>query len=466
MNSATKHPLPNDSAQVFFTDPPYYDAIGYAALSDFFYVWLKRTLGNCYPDLFNDLLSPKEEECIVNEKDDKDKLYFENCMQKVMVESRRVLAPNGIGIVVFAHKSTSGWEAQLQAMLEAGWIFTASWPIDTERPGRLRSLASAALSSSIHLVCRPRENPDGSLRTDEIGDWRDVLAELPKRIHEWMPRLAKEGVVGSDAIFACLGTALEIFSKYSRVEKASGEVVTLKEYLEHVWAAVAKEALHSILHNGDVMGFEQDARLTVIWFWALRTDNNGVRDKNERLESEYENSKPMDEEEKEIKSNKIKSSKGYPMEYDMARKLAQGLGIDIGHLSRKGGILEIKGNIVTLYKVGERAHVLLGLQGNLFGEMTSDESSVKYETHHKARMRAIQERRKGLLFKQEERPVGRDNAFLPGFAPPRDLRSPLQVLLDNGQTILDRLHQAMLLFKQGNAGLIRLLLPKLSDLFI
>ena len=97
---------------------------------------------------------------------------------------------------------------------------------------RLSAMDSAALASSVHLVCRPRENPDGSVRTDEIGDWRDVLQELPRRIHEWMPRLAEEGVVGADAIFACLGPALEIFSRYSRVEKASGETVTLKEYLE------------------------------------------------------------------------------------------------------------------------------------------------------------------------------------------------------------------------------------------
>ena len=131
---------------------------------------------------------------------------------------------------------------------------------------------SAALASSIHLVCRPRENTDGSIRTDDIGDWRDVLAELPKRIHEWMPRLAQEGVVGADAIFACLGPALEIFSRYSRVEKASGEVVTLREYLEQVWGAVAKEALNLIFTGADATGFEEDARLTAMWLWTLSTN--------------------------------------------------------------------------------------------------------------------------------------------------------------------------------------------------
>jgi len=94
------------------------------------------------------------------------------------------------------------------------------------------------------------------VETDEIGDWRDVLQELPRRIYEWMPRLDEEGVVGADAIFACLGPALEIFSRYTRVEKASGEAVILKEYLEYVWAAVAKEALTMVFEGADATGFE------------------------------------------------------------------------------------------------------------------------------------------------------------------------------------------------------------------
>jgi len=79
-----------------------------------------------------------------------------------------------------------------------------------------------------------------------VGDRRDILSELPIRMYEWMPRLASEGFVGADAIFACLGPALEIFSRYARVERANGDVVTLKEYLEHVWAAVSKEALKDL----------------------------------------------------------------------------------------------------------------------------------------------------------------------------------------------------------------------------
>src|SRR5207253_3420777 len=139
-------------------------------------------------------------------------------------------------------------------VINAGWIVSGSWPIDTERPARQRAQDSAALASSVHLVCRPRENPDGSVRTDDVGDWRDVLAELPRRIHDWMPRLAEEGVVGADAIFACLGPALEIFSRYSRVEKSNGDLVPLREYLEHVWAAVSNEALSMIFKDADAAG--------------------------------------------------------------------------------------------------------------------------------------------------------------------------------------------------------------------
>ena len=240
--SATQHPLPDDSAAAIVTDPPYYDSVPYAALADFFYVWLKRTLGESQPDLFPEELTPKDDECVVDEAKDKDAAWFQRTMTKALTEARRIVMPNGIGVVVFAHKSTAGWEAQLQAMIDAGWTITASWPIDTEMGTRLRAQGAAALASSIHLVCRPREDDRGTLR-DDVGTWRTVVSELPKRIHEWMPRLAAEGVVGADAIFACLGPALEIFSRYSRVEKASGEPVALKEYLEQVWAAVAREAL-------------------------------------------------------------------------------------------------------------------------------------------------------------------------------------------------------------------------------
>lgn len=331
--SAMNNPLPSDIANVFFTDPPYYDAIPYADLSDFFYVWLKRTVGHLHPDLFSTTLVPKEEECIVDEIKGMDTAYFESSMARAMAEGRRILLPDGIGVVVFANKTTEGWEALLQAMINAGWIITGSWPIDTEMGSRLRSMDSAALASSVHIVCRPRENPDGSLQTEDIGEWGAILSELPPRIQEWMLRLSSENVVGADAIFACLGPALEIYSRYARVEKVSGEVVALGEYLEHVWAAVSKEALSTIFREADTEGFEPDARLTAVWLWTLSAANEEIDGGN------GEGTKNV----------------GYALDYDTARKLSQGLG---AYPEQMPSIVEVKGKLARLLPVRERADYL------------------------------------------------------------------------------------------------------------
>ena len=165
-----------------------------------------------------------------------------------------MLRPEGVAAVVFASKTTSSWEAILKAVIDAGWTITGSWPIDTEREARMAAQGQARLASSVHLICRPRENPDGSNRADESAIGEKCSRKLPRRMHEWMPRLASEGVVGADAIFACLGPALEVFSRYSRVERASGEVVGLSEYLEQVWAAVSREALSMIFADPETAG--------------------------------------------------------------------------------------------------------------------------------------------------------------------------------------------------------------------
>lgn len=416
---ATHLPLPDDSVKCIFTDPPYYNAVPYADLSDFFYVWLRRMLSRDFPDLFSSELSPKAcEICEMSNWDprrysEKNKEWFELKMKEAMAEGRRVLSPDGIGIVVFAHKSTEGWEAQLKAMLDAGWVFTGSWPIDTEMETRLRARGSAALSSSIHLVCRPREHSDGSLIDNCVGDWRDILQALPTRIHEWMPRLAKEGVVGADAIFACLGPALEIFSKYSHVEKANGEQVELKEYLEQVWAAVAKEALNMIFKGAHTEGFEEDSRLTAMWLWTLSTAENGsggslAGEENENQENEESYSSP-----------KIS---GFTLEYDAARKIAQGLGV---HLEELGSVIRLEGGKATLLPVSERIQYL-------FGKGSTTASSVK------------RKKKENQITLFEEFNKVEEQGWSLG-----DEKSSI------GKTILDRLHQAMILFGAGRADAMR-----------
>ena len=216
---ATHHSLPDQASHVWFTDPPYYDAIPYSDLSDHFLVWLKRTLPNdsmlyglSHED---DWLSPKAAEAVQDETKQvngrpKDREWFEETIAKAFAEGRRVLRDDGIGAVVFAHKTTEGWEALLSGVIRGGWTVTGSWPIATEKPDRMRAMASAALATSVHLICRPRP------MDAPVGDWGNVLRELPTRVGDWIERLQREGVRGADLVFACIGPALEIFSRYER----------------------------------------------------------------------------------------------------------------------------------------------------------------------------------------------------------------------------------------------------------
>ncbi|MCL5742706.1 MAG: DUF1156 domain-containing protein, partial [Acidobacteria bacterium] len=340
--SATDHPLPGDSANALVTDPPYYDAVPYAHLSDFFFVWLRRALSDIHPDLFRGAEVPKSQEIVVDRphslsESHKDIAAYERELTKAFCEGRRILRPEGVGTIVFASKTTASWEAILKAVIEAGWIVSGSWPIDTELENRVAAQGQARLASSVHLVCRPRKDARGSIDKDEVGDWRDVLQELPRRIHEWMPRLAGEGVVGADAIFACLGPALEIFSRHAQVEKPNGDQVTLKEYLEYVWAAVSKEAISMIFEGADTTGFEEDARLTAMWLWTLNPGpSNG--DQVEAREEE-ETDEGADD------AAKTGVPSGFTLEYDAARKIAQGLG---AHLELLVNLVEIKGETARL----------------------------------------------------------------------------------------------------------------------
>ncbi|MEK7996164.1 MAG: DUF1156 domain-containing protein, partial [Planctomycetota bacterium] len=203
-----------ESVDVYFTDPPYYDAVPYADLSDFFFVWLKRSLPS-HPllrDPFDpsNRLTPKTREITRDEvahldgRPKKDASSYEAGMGAAFSEARRITRPDGLGCVVFAHKTTEGWEALLTGLIRGGWTITASWPVATEMSSRLRAKESAALATSVHLVCRPR--PDDA----PIGDWSQVLRELPRRVGDWMERLQTEGIRGADLVFACIGPALEI----------------------------------------------------------------------------------------------------------------------------------------------------------------------------------------------------------------------------------------------------------------
>ena len=354
---AAAHPLPDQSAAIWFTDPPYYDAVPYADLSDFFLVWLKRTLlgDPLMQDPFDadNPLSPKTREAVQDETKHqdgrpKDRLWFEETMAKAFAEGRRVLADDGVGSVVFAHKTTEGWEALLSGMIRGGWTITGSWPIATEMASRLRARDSAALATSVHLICRPR--PDDA----PIGDWADVLRELPRRVADWMERLQGEGIRGADLVFACIGPALEIYSRCRAVETAEGRAVGLPEYLEKVWEVVGRAALETVLgtaearaRNGMAGALEEDARLTALFLWTLQTteaaDENG-----EHAEDDEETTARV-------------AAKGLDLPFDVVRRFAQPMGIDLDRWT--GRIIDQAKGVVRLLPVAERAKDLLGDAG-------------------------------------------------------------------------------------------------------
>ncbi len=443
---ATEHPLPNQTAQVWFTDPPYYDAVPYADLSDFFFVWLKRALPG-HPllrDPFDPTnpLTPKTRETVQDETKlehgrPKDRAWFEEAVAQAFSEGRRVLREDGIGSVVFAHKTTEGWEALLSGMIRGGWTMTGSWPIATEMGARLRARESAALATSVHLICRPR--PEDA----PVGDWADVLRELPKRVGGWMERLQSEGVRGADLVFACIGPALEIFSRYSSVETADGREVGLPEYLEKVWEVVGRTALAQVLgtaeakaHNGAAGAVEEDARLTALFLWTLQaTNGEPAGDAGDKIgdaaPDEDDGNGPRDR------------AKGLTLVFDVVRRFAQPLGIELPKW--EGGIIETKKGFVRLLPVAERARQLFGHDGA---------QALARRLEHEA-IRGTKQLRLRLFPEMEAAPT-----FEVGG---RSKRAALHVLDESFSTAskattLDRVHAAMLLQSAGRTNALRTLL--------
>jgi putative DNA methylase len=368
LHDARATQLPSDAASVWFTDPPYYFAVPYADLSDYFFVWLKRAFPESplLRDPFDQLnpLTPKAAElCEMAHWDparyaQKDKDFFEGGMAQAFEEGRRVLREDGVGTVVFAHKTTEGWEALLSGMIKGGWVITGSWPVATERPGRLRSQESAALATSVHLVVRPRTE-------GKIGDWGEVARELPRRVREWMDRLQQEHVRGADLVFACIGPALEIYSRHAKVVDAEDREIPLggdpeasephlRGYLAYVWETVARIALEQVLGSGEGRGtgaLEEDARLTALFLWTLQESNGiatgaGAGD-DEKTEDEGNEEQP-----------RAAKKKGFSLIYDVARRFAQPLGIHLDDW--EGRVIETNKGIVRLLPVTERAGSLFG----------------------------------------------------------------------------------------------------------
>ncbi len=448
--SATDHYLPSESAAVWFTDPPYYDSIPYSYISDFFYVWLRRFLDrSAFPPL-NDPLTPRSGEIVayIGRDGSQATAYerYELRMREAFAEGRRVLRNEGIAAVVFAHKTTEGWEALLSGIIRGGWTITGSWPIATERPGRLRSQDSAALATSVHLICRPRA-------TDvTIGDWAAVLRELPTRVADWMERLQHEGVRGADLVFACIGPALEIFSRYTKVETAEGYEVNLDEYLTKVWEVVGRSALAQVLgtaearaRNGAAGAVEEDARLTALFLWTLQTtDGEGAQDTGG---DEGDDNATDDDDEEAGSGGK---AKGFTLVFDVVRRFAQPLGIELPKW--EGRVIETSKGIVRLLPLAERAK-------QIFGEGGANAIASRLEQSAALGISPLQ----GMLFTEPE------TAPKISSSRGRGRRAAISSVSDESlaavreATTLDRVHAAMLLQAGGRTNALRALLKAEQD---
>lgn len=315
-SSATSLPYPDNYFDAVITDPPYYDNVPYSYLSDFFYVWLKRTVGDLYSDLFATPLTPKSEEIVAYSHGKGDfesgKKFFEQMIEKAFREICRVLKPEGIASIVFAHKSTDAWETIINALLNSGLYLTASWPVHTEMKARLRAKESATLASSIYMVCRKRTDK-------KTAYFNDIKPQIETKIKEKLDQFWNEGISGSDFFISAIGPAVEVFGKYESVENFSGEKVSAKELLEYVRKVVSEYALSKILKSPELGGIDEEARFYLLWRWT------------------YNSAK---------------------VHFDEARKLAQAVGIEITEKWGNGFIKKDK-EFISVLDARERGRKLL-----------------------------------------------------------------------------------------------------------
>ena len=277
---AVTQTISND--RIISTDPPYYDNIGYADLSDFFYVWLRRTLRSIFPNLFATLAVPKSEELVATPYrhggKDEAEAFFLNGMSKAMRRLAEQTHPAFPVTIYYAFKQSesarrtdtdgtpasrrdtpfprisTGWETFLDAVIDAGFSIGGTWPIRTEQPKGLRAFEQNALASSIVLVCRKRP-ADASLATR-----RQFVTALKTELPAALAHLQSGNIAPVDLAQAAIGPGMAVYTRYARVLEASGEPVSVREAL-----ALINQTLDETLaeQEGD---FDADSRWALAWF--------------------------------------------------------------------------------------------------------------------------------------------------------------------------------------------------------
>jgi putative DNA methylase len=275
--SALSLPWPVACFDAVLTDPPYYDNVSYSNLSDFFYLWLRRTVGKMYSEHFASPSTPKKAEIIAapyRHRGQKKAAseFYETGMRKAFAEAHRVLKPDGAMALVYAHKTTLGWSTLVDAVRFAGFVVVEAWPLDTERKGRVIAMDTAALASSIFLVARKRQG-------NVIGSYEDsVHPELELIVRERVDSLWDQGVSGADLVIACVGAGLRAFTRFARVEYANGEEVPAERFLTEVETVVLDTILGRLSKeaggNGrrtSLAGVDPATRFYTLWRYTYRS---------------------------------------------------------------------------------------------------------------------------------------------------------------------------------------------------
>jgi putative DNA methylase len=269
--SALRLPFPDAWADAVITDPPYYDNIGYSELSDLFYVWLKRLIGDLLPDHFAGELTPKKEEAVAaayrqGGSEELARATYQRMMSRAFREAYRALKPAGVMVVIYAHKTTSGWATLIDSVRLTGFEVVEAWPIDTEMKTGLTKQNMAMIASSITIVCRKR-------RSQQVGAYENqVHSQLEQIVRERVDALWRMGITGADLVIAAIGGGLRAFTRFEKVEYSNGDEVPAEQFLAEVEGVVLETMLEKIfgLTRSGVSTVDGPSRFYVLWRYTYK----------------------------------------------------------------------------------------------------------------------------------------------------------------------------------------------------
>jgi adenine-specific DNA methylase len=313
LGSATSLPFPDKHFDAVIIDPPYADNVPYADLSDFFYVWLRRTVGDLYPEAFRWTLTPKDEEAVVNparfgggkKGEQIAQAHYQRLMQKSFEEIYRVLKPEGMAVVMFTHRSTKAWEWLIQSLLDAGLYPTASFPVHTEMESSTHQRGKGAIQSTILMACRRR--PENA----PIGWYAQVRAEMEQVIPQRLKEFWDAGIRGADFFISAIGPSVGVFGRFRKVMRPDGREVSVGELLDEVRTIVTSFALERL----GLSRLDEPTRFYVLYRWAYGGDE---------------------------------------LEFDEANKLAKSVGAELDRLQEQQRLIKRDGSVVTLLTFTER----------------------------------------------------------------------------------------------------------------